>query len=102
MRTVFASKKLNVMFFAIGLLGFVGASAAYASQAFSNWKNTGTVNGYTYQNESDIDNSSIFAGSIALGLFGALTARNRRMTQVAVDPRPRQRRLPDDVVRAVQ
>ncbi len=47
-------------------------------------------------------NITLRYGSIALGLFGALTARNRRMTQVAVDPRPRQRRLPDDVVRAVQ
>lgn len=47
-------------------------------------------------------NITLRYGSLALGLFGALTARNRRMTQVAVDPRPRQRRLPDDVVRAVQ
>lgn len=71
MRTVFASKKLNLLLFAIGLLGFAGASTAYASQAFSNWKNTGTVNGYTYQNESDLDNSNIFAGSIAETTNGA-------------------------------
>ena len=71
MREIFALKKLNALFILFGILGFAGASAAYASQQFSNKQDTGSVNGYSYYNRSYVDNTYDFAGSLAATTNGA-------------------------------
>lgn len=51
-------KKLNVMVcvFMLGILISINAAVAYAATAYGNWGYYGPVNGYSYQNQSSINN----------------------------------------------
>lgn len=50
-------RRLTVVAFLVGLSIPVGVAAAYAATASSSWMNTGTVNGYSYKNQAQVDNS---------------------------------------------
>ncbi len=50
-------RRLVVCAFLLGVLIPAGAMAAFAAQADSNWKDTGTVDGYSYENQAAVNNT---------------------------------------------
>ncbi len=59
-----APTRASVIAFLVGLVIPIGATAAYAAVSYSSVQDTGTVNGYSYYNQSSIeDGSSGWAGT---------------------------------------
>ncbi|MCU1363483.1 MAG: hypothetical protein JWM55_1311 [Acidimicrobiaceae bacterium] len=50
-------RRLVVCAFLVGVLIPAGAMAAFAAQADSNWKDTRTVDGYSYENQASVNNT---------------------------------------------
>jgi hypothetical protein len=55
---IVGTKKLVTFAFLLGLVVPLGATAAYASIAYGSYRYFGPIDGYNYQNQATLDNSS--------------------------------------------